>query len=105
MLQAMLRPSSEGERSAIMPVLSSRCPTNEGIKGGKTTVHLCTPTLPSRGLPRLSRAHASPRPVRWVQGVGGTASEGSATLYLDAHGPGLGSGLETFPAAPRDATR
>jgi hypothetical protein len=46
MLQAMLRPSSEGERSDIIPVLSSRCPTNEGMQGGKTTVHLCNPTLP-----------------------------------------------------------
>src|SRR4029453_6796104 len=105
MLHAMLRPSSEGERSDIIPVLSSRCPTNEGMQGGKTTVHLCNPTLPPRGLPRLARSRASPRPVLWVQGLGGTASEGSATLYLDAHGTGLGSGLETFSAAPRDATR
>jgi len=71
------------------------------MQGGKTTVHLCNPTLPPRGLPWLSRSRASPRPVRWVQGLGGIASERIATLYLDAHGTGLGSGLDTFSAAPK----
>jgi len=40
MLHAMLMPSSEGERSDIIPVLSSRCHTNEVMKGGKAKVHL-----------------------------------------------------------------
>src|SRR5262249_21960076 len=46
--------------------------------------------LPTRGLPRLSRSRASPRPALWVQGLGGTASERITTLYLDSNGTGLG---------------
>src|SRR5712691_3656955 len=52
---------------------------------------------PTRGIPRLARSRASPRPALWVQGLGGTASERITNVSLDStrarlffNGTGLG---------------
>src|SRR4029450_2913939 len=47
-------------------------------------VRVLVAQLPTRGLPRLSRSRASPRPALWVQGLGGTASERITTVLLDS---------------------
>src|SRR5215510_15374901 len=61
--------------------------------------------LPTRGLPRLARSRASPRPALWVQGLGGTASERITTLYLDSNGTGLGKGPAPARAEGGERTR
>src|SRR5215468_10547363 len=47
-------------------------------------VRVLVARLPTRGLPRLSRSRASPRPALWVRGLGGTASERITTVSLDS---------------------
>src|SRR5712691_82471 len=60
-------------------------------------VRVLVAQLPTRGIPRLSRSRASPRPALWVQGLGGTASERITNVSLDStrarlflNGTGLG---------------
>src|SRR4030095_3894827 len=40
-LHGMLRPPAERERERIMPGLCSHCHTDQGMKDGNTTVHIC----------------------------------------------------------------